>query len=192
MSDALEGFVEDRKDILRAYCLPGTTLNLGTRTAYFSQRDNYTMPGRTCNSSSSAMWLDWVMRATGRSGLGGDDRYLQTVLGIGDTIYHENQTAAIKKYGFNSTWRDDADHNVVDALISAGMPVTVNILHRGSIESPRGGHIILLCGKRDGTWIVQDPYGTLESNYSDSDGEHCHIGDREFLARWQGGYRVIG
>jgi hypothetical protein len=191
MSDKIESFVENAKDLLRKYCLSGKSLDLNTRTSYFSQRDNYTMPHRTCNSSASAMWLDWVMRATGRAGLGGDDRYLRTVLNIGDTIYHENQTAAIKKYGFSSTWREDGDHAVIDALVAAGIPVTVNILHRGSVDSPRGGHIIMLCGKRGDTWIVQDPYGTLESGYSDDDGEHSCISDREFLARWQGGYRVI-
>jgi hypothetical protein len=192
MSDVVESFVEDTKDKLRAYCLPGKALNLGAKTNYFSQRDNYTMPHRTCNSSASAMWLDWVMRATGRSGLGGDDRYLSTVLGFGDTIYHEHQTSAIKKYGFRSKWLEDGDHNLLDSLVAAGIPVAVNILHRGTQAAPRGGHIILLCGKRDGVWIAQDPYGTLESGYSDVDGEHSQISDREFLARWQGGMRVIG
>jgi Peptidase_C39 like family len=192
MSEAIESFVEAKKDTLRAYCIKGRSLNIGTRTSYYSQRDNYTMPGRTCNASANAMWLDWVLRATGRSGLDGDNQYLRTVLEIGDTIYHENQTAAIKKHGFNSTWRTDADHALVDGLVDAGIPVVVNILHRGKIQAPRGGHIILLCGKRGDSWIAQDPYGTLISDYSEFDGKYSRIGDREFLARWQGGYRVIG
>lgn len=192
MADIMESAVEGMLDKLQSYCAPGTKLTVDTKTKYFSQRDNYTMPGRTCNSSASAMWLDWVMRATGRPGLAGDDRYLRTVLDIGDTIYHEVQTSAIKKYGFASKWLDDGDHRLLNAIVAAGIPATVNILHRGSIATPRGGHIILICGKRNGTWIVQDPYGTLESGYSDEDGEHSKIDNEELLARWQGGYRVIG
>jgi hypothetical protein len=197
MSDKIESAVEAMIDKLRSYCLvedgKQKPLSLNTRTKYFSQRDNYTMPHRTCNSSANAMWLDWVMRATGRPGLNGDDRYLRTVLNIGDTIYHENQTEAIKRYGFKSTWRTDGDEALLEAVVKKGIPATVNILHRGSRAEPRGGHIILLCGLRpNGTWVVQDPYGTLDSGYTDTDGEHDTIGDREFLARWQGGYRVIG
>lgn len=197
MSDKTESAVEAMIERLRSYCLveggKPKPLNLNTRTKYFSQRDNYTMPHRTCNSSANAMWLDWVMRATGRPGLSGDDRYLRMVLSIGDTIYHENQTEAIQRYGFKSTWRTDGNKELLSAIVKAGIPATVNILHRGPDEAPRGGHVILICGLRaDGTWVVQDPYGTLDSGYTDTDGEHNTIDNQEFLIRWQGGYRVIG
>lgn len=197
MPEASEGFVEDQKDKLRAYVVAGKVLSLDLPTTYYSQRDNYTMPNRTCNSSSNAMYLDWILRATGRKPLGGDDGYLKKVLSLGDTIYHENQTAAIKSYGFSSKWIESKaelkDRDILRALICSGIPVVVNILHRGASEAPRGGHIILLCGWLSDTkeWLCQDPYGTLRSDYQDANGRLSRIAGNQFNARWQGGYRVL-
>jgi hypothetical protein len=186
-------FVDGQTAKLAKYCEQGKAPNLNTGTNYYSQRDNYTMPHRTCNSSSNAMYLDWLRRSTGRPGLGGDGDYLRTLLTFGDTIYHENQTEALKKYGFSTAWLDDSNTERVNALLDAGFPVVVNILHRGSIDSPRGGHVIMLCGRRksEGTYISMDPYGTLGSDYSDPNGKYAPISKRSFDARWQGGYRVL-
>jgi hypothetical protein len=191
--DPIQGFVLAQISKLSKYCPPNTTPNLNIGTKYFSQRDNYTMPHRTCNSSSNAMYLDWLRRATGEAGLTDDADYIRTLLKIGDTIYHENQTQALEKYGFSTKWCDDGATAKVDALLDAGFPVVVNILHRGTIDSPRGGHVIMLCGRRksEGTYISQDPYGTLGSNYSDPNGKFAPISKRSFNARWQGGYRVL-
>lgn len=196
MSEQLETFVTNQIDLLMGYCKGFyPLLNLGV--TYYQQRDNYTMPHRTCNSSSNAMYLDWLRRSTRRSPLPGDDGYLKKVLSIGDTIYHENQTDAIKAYGFSTKWvgsngdRDDRD--CVDALLDAGFPVVVNILHRGSIDVPTGGHVICLIGKRkeSESYIAHDPYGTLASNYTNSKGAYSKIDLTNFIARWQGGYRVL-
>jgi hypothetical protein len=186
-------FVDDQVSKLTKYCKPGVLPNLNTSTKYFSQRDNYTMPGRTCNSSSNAMYLDWLRRSTGQEGLNDDDGYLRTLLSIGDTIYHENQTAALKRYGFDTTWCTDRDIKKINDLLDAGFPVVVNILHRGTIDSPRGGHVIMLCGRRksEGTYISQDPYGTLGSGYTDTNGKFAPISKRSFDIRWQGGYRIL-
>jgi hypothetical protein len=173
--------------------------NLDTKTTYYSQRDNYTMSGRTCNSSSSAMLLDWWLRASGRAPLVGDDDYLSKVLAIGDTIYHENQTAAIAKYGFTSKWLSPADEPTqadfdrVDGLIDSGFPITVNILHRGSEDAPRGGHIIMLIARRksEGTYISHDPYGSFSSGYEDANGRYSLLSRSSFRNRWQGGHRVL-
>lgn len=169
----------------------GAKLNLDVKTKYFGQRDNYTMPHRTCNSSSNAMYLDWLLRVIGRSGLENDDGYLKKVLANGDTIYHEVQTETIAEYGFSTKWMTDADLDFVEDLVSAGFPVVVNILHRGSTVAPRGGHIIMLIGRAKGSWIAHDPYGTLESNYSQTNGAFSRIKEREFQVRWQGGYRIL-
>ena len=186
-------FVDEQIRLLAGYCAPGARPNLDVTTSYYSQRDNYTMPHRTCNSSSNAMYLDWLRRSVGRPALGGDNDYLKTLLAIGDTIYHENQTAALNKYGFRTAWRTDSNRANVDALLDAGFPVVVNILHRGSITNPTGGHVIMLCGRRksEGTYISHDPYGTLGSNYRDTNGKHAPISLRSFQARWQGGYRIL-
>lgn len=166
-------------------------LNVGTN--YYSQRDNYTMSHRTCNSSANAMYVDWLLRVTGRNpkGLGGDDGYLKKVLDIGDTIYHHVQTQAIQKYGFDTKWMTDGDYPFIEDLICEGFPVVVNILHRGSTCAPRGGHIVLLIGNKSGSFIAHDPYGTLNSNYSNQHGKFSKIDEEEFKIRWQGGYRIL-
>lgn len=168
------------------------TFNLSTKTKYFSQRDNVKMPHRTCNSSTNAMYCDWVLRATGKKGLESDNAFLMQVLVRGDTIYHHVQTQVLKEvYGITSKWATDRDYDFVVQLIKAGFAVPVNILHRGSYQHPRGGHVILLIGFTDDTFIAHDPYGTLESNYSNHNGQFSKISTRQFIRRWQGGYRIL-
>jgi len=144
------------------------------------------------------MMVDWWLRASGQPGLSGDDEYLRRILKVGDTIYHENQTAVIKQYGFNSTWLDSgeptpADYARVDGLLDNGFPVVVNISHRGSDRAPSGGHVILLIGRRqsEGTYVSHDPYGTLASGYTNTNGRFSLISRSSFRARWQGGHRVL-
>ncbi|MDB9389819.1 C39 family peptidase [Microcystis aeruginosa] len=183
--------VQRQIERLTKYLPANLELNLDVKTKYFSQRDNYTMSHRTCCSSSNAMYLDWLLRVTGRAGIENDDSYLKKVLANGDTIYHDVQTETIAEYGFNTKWMTDADLDFVEDLVITGFPVVVNILHRGSTVSPRGGHIILLIGYKDGYWITHDPYGTLASNYTDTNGAYSRIKERDFIARWQGGYRTL-
>ncbi|MGD1809443.1 C39 family peptidase [Dapis sp. BLCC M126] len=165
--------------------------DLKTKTYYYSQRDNYRMPDRTCNSSSNAMYLDWLMRATGKDGLSGDDEYLRTVLYYGDTIYHGIQTKAIKAYGYSTKWMTDSDLPFVKDLLTTGFPVVCNILHRGLVKNPRGGHVIVLIAYNSDTFTAHDPYGTVTSNYTNTYGAYSKISESEFKARWKGGYRIL-
>lgn len=185
--------VQRQYDRISKYFKSGKDISLDIKTSYYSQRDNYTMSHRTCNSSSNAMYLDWLLRVTGVNpkGLGGDDGYLKKVLDIGDTIYHHVQTQAIQQYGFSTKWMTDGDYSFVEDLICEGFPVVANILHRGSTCAPRGGHIILLIGQKSGNFIAHDPYGTLSSNYGKHDGRFSKINEEEFKIRWQGGYRIL-
>jgi hypothetical protein len=68
--------VQRQIERLTQYLPSGKTLNLETKTRYFSQRDNYRDAHRTCNSSSNAMYLDWLLRMIGKPGLDSDDGYL--------------------------------------------------------------------------------------------------------------------
>ncbi|MGK7880146.1 MAG: glycoside hydrolase family 19 protein [Crocosphaera sp.] len=183
--------IQRQIDRLSKYLPQGKTLNLDVKTNYFSQRDNYTQAHRTCNSSSNAMYLDWLLRVTGKPGLGGDNEYLRKVLAKGDTTVHSVQTQIIKQYGFKTKWNTDKDLPFIHDLIEAGFPVPVNILHRGSISRPTGGHVIMLIGYKNDSWIAHDPYGTLESNYSVHNGAYSRISQQQFKARWQGGYRML-
>jgi hypothetical protein len=173
---------------LKKYC---PTANLSTKTKYFSQRDNFAQPHRTCNSSTNAMFADWLLRSCGHSGLAGDDGYLQNVLDVGDTTIHEVQTEVLKRYGFTTYWNTDGDFNIVKELLQSGFPIPVNILHRGSSSNPRGGHVILLIGIKGDTITSHDPYGTLKSDYEETNGRFSKFSVDEFLVRWQGGYRTM-
>lgn len=188
MSDALDRQLQR----LTAYCTNGTTSpNLDVTTKYWSQRDNTSQPLRTCNSTTNAMYLDWLLRVTGRVGLPDDQGYVNRVLSNGDTIYHEVQTETVREYGFSTKWMTDEDLPFVDELLEAGFPVVVNILHRGSMTKPTGGHVILLVGHTDASYVAHDPFGTLMSNYSNTNGKHSVIPAQQFKARWQGGYRIL-
>lgn len=185
-------FVQKQIDSLIKYS-PTGVVDLDTSCVYFSQRDNDVMPHRTCNSSSNAMYLNWLQRASGQSKvLTDDDVFVQSVLKRGDTIYHSVITEALKAYGFNTYWNTDGDYSKLKDIVSAGFVVPVNILHRGTKRNPRGGHIISLVGYRQsGDWITMDPYGTLDSGYTDVNGKHAFLSKADFEARWQGGSRYL-
>lgn len=191
-SPKVKDAVQRQIDRLKAY--KGGYDYEATKTKYFSQRDNYRDAHRTCNSSSNAMYTDWLLRVLGRGEIKNDDEYIREVFKRGDTIYHGVQTRVIKEvYKLNTKWNGDADWPFVKALAEVGFPVVCNILHRGPISAPRGGHIIMIIGYdcNSKELIVHDPYGTLQSNYKVTNGAFSRIKEKEFLTRWQGGYRVL-
>jgi uncharacterized protein YvpB len=124
-----------------------------------------------------------------------DDTYLGSVLKRGDTIYHEVQTETLKAYGLDTIWLNDKNLNRLKALTSKGLPSVVNILHRGSVNEGtlRGGHVIMVTNydpikKR---FTISDPYGSLESDYTDHSTLVYTMPENIFTARWQGGMRVL-
>jgi hypothetical protein len=188
MSEAQAG-LERQKERLQAYGAD-VAKALATPTTYMNQRDNFAQPDRTCNTTSNAMYLDWLRRTTGRPGIT-DDECLKQVLKTGDSTEHWVQTEVLKHFGFSTQWRTDRHTEFVYLLLEAGFPVVVNILHRGSLSAPRGGHVILLIGHTPGVLVAHDPYGTLQSNYSNRNGAFSRIGETVFETRWQGGYRTL-
>jgi Peptidase_C39 like family len=124
---------------------------------YYQQVDNRFEPMRTCNTSSCAM----VAKFLGARILGDDD-YYQYVRKYGDTTDHTAQTRALADLGVKSTWRTNLGFADLDASLSAGLPVVIGILHRGTLASPTGGHMIVVIGataSRD--YICHDPFGSL-------------------------------
>ena len=127
-------FVQKQVTSLSKYSTNGK-INLDTSCKYFSQRDNYTMQHRTCNSSANAMYLNWLQRASGQANiLNNDDEYLKLVLSKGDTIYHENQTWALRQYGFKTVWDTDGEYSKLKELVLAGFVVPINIHERRGME----------------------------------------------------------
>ena len=133
---------------------------------YYPQTDNYRDANRTCNSSSCAMCLEYFKPGT-LVGAKGDDTYVQKVFAIGDTTDHSVQTKVLASYGVKSEFRYNLGFADLDRELSAGRPVVIGILHRGTLSAPTGGHMLCVIGKTpSGDYVVNDPYGSLNDGYS--------------------------
>jgi hypothetical protein len=135
------------------------------KVPYFPQTDNYTQPDRTCNSSSCAMCLEYFKPGT-LPGARGDDAYLKKVLATGDTTDHSVQTSVLASYGLRSEFRYNLGFSDLDSELAAGRPVVIGILHRGTLSSPSGGHMVVVIGKKGDDYVVNDPYGSLNDGYT--------------------------
>jgi hypothetical protein len=126
---------------------------------YYPQTDNYTNAERTCNSSACAMCLEYFKPGT-LKGAQGDDAYIRKVFAIGDTTDHGVQTQVLASYGIQSSFSYNLSFADLDKSLSAGKPVVIGILHRGSLSYPTGGHMVVVIGKtQNGDYVVNDPYG---------------------------------
>ncbi|WP_316431232.1 C39 family peptidase [Leptolyngbya sp. NK1-12] len=127
------------------------------KVPYYQQVDNRYEPMRTCNTSSCAM----VARFLGAK-ISGDDEYYKIVRKYGDTTDHTAQTKALAQIGIKSTWHTNLGFADLDKSLEAGLPIVLGILHRGTLASPTGGHMIVVIGRtgrRD--YICHDPFGSL-------------------------------
>jgi hypothetical protein len=114
---------------------------------YYPQTDNYRDANRTCNSSACAMCLEFLKPGT-LIGAKGDDAYLKKVIAVGDTTDHAVQTKVLSSYGIKSDFRYNLSFADLDRELSAGRPVIIGILHRGSLSAPTGGHMLVVIGKK--------------------------------------------
>ena len=133
---------------------------------FYPQTDNYTDADRTCNSSACAMVLEYLKPGT-LQGPKGDDAYVKKVFAIGDTTDHVVQTRVLASYGIQSHFSYGLSFADLDRELSAGRPVVIGILHRGSLSAPTGGHMLVVRGKTpSGDYVVNDPYGSLNDGYT--------------------------
>ena len=133
---------------------------------YYPQTDNYTQPERTCNSSSCAMALEYFRPGT-LKGPKGDDAYIREVFATGDTTDHSVQTEVLASYGVASEFNYSLSFDDLDRELEAKRPVVIGILHRGTLQYPTGGHMVVVIGKNSkGNYIIHDPYGDLYDGYT--------------------------
>jgi len=149
--------------IYRSKVTPSTSV---LDVPWFPQTDNYAQPDRTCNSSACAMCLQYFKPGT-LVGSKGDDAYIQKVFAIGDSTDHTVQTKVLTSYGVKSEFKYNIGFADLDRELSAGRPVVIGILHRGTLSAPTGGHMLCVIGKTpSGDYVVNDPYGSLNDGYS--------------------------
>lgn len=141
---------------------------LQLQVPYYTQHDSSTDQGaRMCFASSCAMLLA-ALRPDALTGPGpqADDRYLQQLIALGgDTTAAADQLRTLAHYGLNATFRTTATPEQAIALLRAGIPVPIGILHHGHWQQPRGGgHWLVLIGfdLTSQHWIVHDPAGELQ------------------------------
>jgi hypothetical protein len=134
---------------------------------FYPQTDNYTQQDRTCNSSACAKCLEFFKPGT-LIGAKGDDAYLKKVIAIGDSPDHSVQTKVLASYGVKSEFRYNLGFADLDRELSAGRPVVIGILHRGTLSAPTGGHMLCVIGKKGEDYVVNDSYGSLNDGYTGS------------------------
>jgi hypothetical protein len=133
---------------------------------YFSQRDNFTQPWRTCFSSSVAMALKYIKPDS----ITNDDEYLRKVLAVGDTTEAWVHLEVLRSYGVKASFSTSCSNQTLKEYIDKGVPIPCGILHKGLAHSPTGGHWIIVIGYQDdpsapdgGWWIVHDPWGEIDN-----------------------------
>ena len=110
---------------------------------YYSQRDNYVQPWRTCFSSSVAMVLKYLKPNTIENG----NEYLKKVFALGDTTEVWVHLQLLREHGLKASFSNNCSNQTLREYIDAGVPVPCGILHRGSAHSPTGsGHWIVVVG----------------------------------------------
>jgi hypothetical protein len=133
---------------------------------FFPQTDNYRDADRTCNSSASAMCLEFLKPGT-LKGPKGDDAYLKKVFAIGDSPDHGVQERVLRSYGVESKFVQNLGFSDLDKELSEGRPIVIGLLHRGPKTRPYGGHMCVVIGKTpSGDYVVNDPYGSLNEGYT--------------------------
>ena len=132
---------------------------------FYPQTDNYRDAQRTCNSSACAMCLEYFKPGT-LVGPKGDDAYIRKVFSVGDTTDHSVQTKVLDSYGIKSHFSYNLSFDDLDRELASGRPVVIGILHRGTLSSPTGGHMVVVIGKKGEDYVVNDPYGSLNDGYT--------------------------
>lgn len=158
-----------------------TTLNV----PFYTQLDNALMAHRTCNPSSCAMCLNYLLPGSIK---GDDDLIVEFVNRKHDVTNHAAMTKILRLYGLESVFRYDLTRATLENEIRQGRPVVLGILHKGPIDRPWGGHMIVALGldPSENAVVCHDPYGSLLDGYSGNaeTGKFVSYTWAELSARW--------
>lgn len=197
--------LSDEANWVRIYRTNDNPSNI-LKVPYFSQRDNYRDASRTCFSSSCAMLLEFKKPGT-LPGVRGDDKYLERVFSIGDTVYPDVQVQALASFGLKTSFTANSTFAQLDSQLEKSIPVPIGILHKGPSSSPSGGgHWITVIGKEISDnapggcyYIVHDPWGELDhasGSYVSTEGKLLKYSKSMLRSRWTiygdgSGYAII-
>jgi uncharacterized protein YvpB len=137
------------------------------KVIYRAQNDNSRTTGhghgsRQCNVTANAMMLDYLRLKNNHVGLDslassfgynqGEDWYASVVNRYGDTIYHSNQTKALKACRVRSEYRGMSIQGIIDQ-IDNDVPTVIGVKYKV------GGHIVCVVGYDDKGMFIHDPNG---------------------------------
>lgn len=147
----------------------GEDKQIHLKVPYYSQRDNLEQPSRTCSSSTHAMLLNYLKPESVAS----DDEYFTRFIGTWENSTNwDFHTTALEKFGIQSVYRQNLDFEHLYRSLELGYPVAIGVLHKGTLTTPDGGHVLLIVGmnKAKGIFYANDPWGN-GFDYSDTNGE---------------------
>ena len=165
-----------------------TSIEYRVIPTYFSQRDNYRDPQRTCFSSTCAMLLKYYKPNAIRT----DDEYLTQVFHRGDSTSASVQLEALRSFGLDCEFSQRRSIPWLVDMVEGGNVVAIGLLHNGPWKNPKhdSGHYILVYGHDpDGdTFLCHDPAGlpnTLQGGFLSHDqGDKVVYPADTLAARW--------
>jgi hypothetical protein len=161
---------------------------------YYSQRDNKILPYVSCNSSSHAMFVNYILEnVLHKPGLGGDDEYVRRVYsgkygtyGRNNSVSWNIQLNVVKSFGINARISNKGKLHLIREL-EKGLICPTNFRHKGSRGRSYGGHVVVAAAHDPQKgFLLYDPYGSRMPNYSSPLEGVYWISHLEFNARWQG------
>ena len=164
---------------------PDSNLGHVLQVPFMSQLDNKLMAHRTCNPSSCAMCLEYLMPGVID---GDDDLIVEMERRAWDVTNHTAMTKVLRLYGLESVFRFDLTRETLENEIRCGRPVVLGILHKGPADKPWGGHMIVAVGldPAENAVICHDPYGSLLDGYAGhaETGKFVRYPWSELRSRW--------
>jgi hypothetical protein len=162
---------------------------------HYSQLNNYRNQYNSCNSSSHAMFVDYILRTHNKPGLKTDDEYLQKVYsgkygiyGTNSSVSWDVQINVVKSYGINCKYISGDKQGLIKQITELNLVAPLNFAHKGPITSPSGGHVVVAADydKTKG-FLIYDPYGYRMPDYvKQKEGEGIYwMTEKEFEARHQ-------
>lgn len=146
---------------------------------YASQLDNRRDAHRTCNSSSHFMAAKFIEPKSFDS----DDEYIEALGSYGDTTAWDAHERLLRDRGIDSRFSTILSYSDLSESLQRGRPIPVGVFHRGTIENPRGEHVLIIIGEYVGGFIGHDPFGS-PFNYHSDDGQFCLLPYNSLNSRW--------
>lgn len=161
---------------------------------FFSQRDNKINPLVSCNSSSHAIFVDYVLRnILHKKGLVTDDEYVQRVYSGKYGTYKNNnslswdvQLRVCRSFGVQCYYSNKGKRALIKE-IQKGLICPANFRHKGNMYKSYGGHVsVVVDYNKEKGFLIYDPYGTRMPSYKEKFYGVYWISEKEFDYRFQG------